>query len=219
MIHIDVKTAFLNGNLQEEIYMRQPEGYDKGKGLVCKLLKSLYGLKQASRQWNLRFTQSLKEFELVALKSENCIFATSDCNLAGTKPYIVCGTYVDDGILMSNSKPLLDKLVKHLEATFEITKDDIRNFVGMQIVRKQNYIFIHQEMYIKKIISQFEMDNCKSLKIPMEDNINFSLMGESNVPSKPVDVPYQEALGSLLYAASGTRPDICYAANVLSRLS
>lgn len=98
---MDVKTAFLNGSLDEEIYMQQPEGYiDENKShLVCKLMKSLYGLKQGPRQWNITIDNFLKTYGFHQLQSDHCIYVKNENN-----EFTIIALYVDDMIIASNNK-------------------------------------------------------------------------------------------------------------------
>ena len=104
---IDVKTAFLNGNLNEEIYMSQPEGFqEKGQEQkVCRLLKSIYGLKQASRSWNIRFDETIKSFGFHQSVDEACVY-----KLIKEKHVLFLVLYVDDILLMGDNVKLLTEV-------------------------------------------------------------------------------------------------------------
>lgn len=116
---VDVKTAFLNGLLHEEIYMKQPLGYESSnKNLVCKLKRSIYGLKQASRSWNECFTIFIKEFNSKQCKIDTCVLISKT---KITDDFLIVCIYVDDGLILSNSNSLIDKCIKHLQSKFEIT--------------------------------------------------------------------------------------------------
>lgn len=135
MTQIDIKTAFLYGNLKEDVYMVQPEGFVVGNK-VCKLIKSIYGLKQASHEWNNVFTDFLKLFNLVALKSDTCIFVNKNIDLTKkNKSAIIICIYVDDGLIMSNNKKLMLQAIEHLRAKFEMRISKPETFVGLQITR------------------------------------------------------------------------------------
>lgn len=222
MIQLDVKTAFLHGALDEGIYMSQPEGFNQGEHLVCRLTKSLYGLKQASRQWNVCFSTFLQDFDLVPLKSDTCVFVNKGCCFEGGGEILIICIYVDDGLLMSNSKQQMRKCLDHLNRRFEITTSEPSVFVGLQIERSQprDSMKIHQAMYIRRVVERFELQEAKPLCIPMQQNMEFTRAGVVNVESKDADdVPYQSAIGSLMYASLGTRLDITYTVNVLSRFN
>lgn len=124
----DVKTAFLYGDLNEDVYMTQPIGYDDGSGKVCKLQKSLYGLKQASRCWNQKFTSFIKQFEFVPLKSDSCVFIHSkDDNK------IILALYVDDGLMAASSEECMRPVIQFLNCNFEIKDFEAKCFLGLEI--------------------------------------------------------------------------------------
>lgn len=124
MIHIDIKTAFLNGSLEEEIYMHQPEGYKQpGDKRVCKLTRSLYGSKQASRVWNKCFTNFLKKYNLHPLYKDTCVFVDS----MGAEPAkLIMAIYVDDGLICCKNKALLNEVVDHMRSRFQRTVMGVR---------------------------------------------------------------------------------------------
>jgi hypothetical protein len=217
---MDVKTAFLNGDLQEEIYMAQPEGYiTKGtEHLVCKLKKTLYGLKQSSRAWYLKlhqflvkqgFTKNSADYSVYSKKQANAIF--------------IIAVYVDDIILACNDINEMNLLKKQLKANFEM-KDlgNLRWFLGMEITRdrKAGIIRLSQEQYIKKVLERFNMVDCKEAATPLDPSIK---MSKNMSPSTPKDLeemrrnPYRSIVGSLMYAMIATRPDLAVAVGTLSR--
>ena len=209
MVHFDVRTAFLHGNLEEEIYMNQPEGYEKDVGLVCKLEKSLYGLKQASRAWNLCFTNFLKEFSLQSTYKDDCVFVKKESGIA----VLIIALYVDDGLICSTSRSLLNDVVAHLRSKFEVTTLDPKCFVGLQIERDRanKESFIHQQFYINKVVRRFELQNSKEISTPADSNQILCKDGTTDGRKHvTVSVPYREAIGSLVYVSNGTRPDIAF---------
>ena len=212
MQKFDVKTAFLYGELDEEIYLEQPQGFVvAGKeNLVCKLHKSLYGLKQSPRCWNKKFVAFLIEFRFTCIDSDKCIF------IGVVYGFIVyLALYVDDGLVISKSKYAIDKVLHELKCKFEITMGDVNEFIGMEVKRDREKctIKINQPEYIKKILAKFGMDDANSSYVPAEPGLYLN-KNPKNVKSK---IPYREAVGSLLFAARVTRPDIEYAVNYLSQ--
>lgn len=141
-ITFDIKTAFLYGKLDEDVFIYPPEGYNYGNK-ICKLLKALYGLKQAPLKWNERFSTFLKQEGLAALKSEQCIFVNKERTL-------ILGIYVDDGVLLYKDKQELNQFIEKLKKEFETTVDwNPRSFLGMEIERSQREIKLTQKNFTK----------------------------------------------------------------------
>lgn len=124
----DVKTAFLNGDLEENVYMKQPIGYDDGSGRVCKLIKSLYGLKQASRCWNKKFASFIIKFDFKASESAPCVFV---CN--GKRGMMVLAIYVDDGLIAAENEKDILPVIDYLRKKFEIKVFEAKCFLGLEI--------------------------------------------------------------------------------------
>lgn len=155
----DVKTAFLYGKLEEDIYMQIPDGLDADRHEeVCKLNRSLYGLKQAARCWNQRFKNVLKEFDFKVSDADPCVFYSHT-----DKEKVYIGLYVDDGIIMASSRRLLNKVLNSLREKFKITEGNAETFVGMEIQRNREdrTILIHQKFYIERILAYFDMNQAK----------------------------------------------------------
>lgn len=219
MLHFDIKTAFLHDNLSESIYMEQPKGFVKSGGFACKLRKSLYGLKQASREWNKCFVSFLKLFQLEPIAKDNCILVRKDDS---GKAILIIAIYVDDGLACSSNKILLHEVVDHLKCKFEVTVMDPNCFVGLQIYRDRpkRLMLVNQQYYTEKIIKRFELHNSKPLSTPMETNQKFCKAGSCDGhEEKSVDVPYRQAIGSLIYVSNGTRLDISFAVSKLASYS
>jgi len=140
MIQCDIKTAFLYGDLNETIYMRQPEGYEKGKDLVCHLRKSLYGLKQAPRIWNERLTEVLGKLNIKPTSSDPSVYIG---RLNNTLVYIV--VYVDDMLLMSESKHTIQQVIEKLKIYFQLSVCQLRSFVGFELDVCPEGIFLSQK--------------------------------------------------------------------------
>lgn len=156
---MDVKMAFLNGFLDEEFYMEQPEGFaaPEQEHLVCKLAKSLYGLKQAPRVWYHTLTTYLESLGFRRLIKDQYVFA-------GTFHGIVCyiAVYVDD-LLMAPTPPLVEEIKSALKARFQMADlGDVKYLLGWSVVRDRNgcTVFIHHEKYATKILDKFNhLDN------------------------------------------------------------
>ena len=205
----DVKTAFLNGDLKEEIFMKQPIGFSDGTDRVCKLQRSLYGLKQSSRCWNQKFKNFIQLFGFIACKADPCVFVSKK-----NGQLIILAIHVDDGLIAGDTDKSIDDVLNFLCDQFEIKSFNVGIFLGLEIEqRKDGSIFVHQTSYAKRVLSKFNMENCNSVATPSDSN----KILHNFVDSEPSKYPYREAVGSLMYLSVATRPDITYAVAIASR--
>lgn len=206
---MDAVSAFLQGEIDKEIYMLQPEQYRQGSQ-VCLLNKSLYGLKQSSRLWNMKLNNVLHELGMQQSKTDSCVYHNMENNT-------FIAVWVDDLILFTAQESIKLMLKEKLKQYFEM-KDigPASQCVGLNVTRDGDRIIIDQEKYINDILARFRMSDCKPVKTPFEVGMKFEKETEDE---KLVEFPYQQAIGSLLYVAQGTRPDICFAVNTLSRFN
>ena len=217
---MDVKTAFLNGYLDERIYMMQPEGFivEGQEQKVCKLLRSIYGLKQASRSWNLRFDETIKTFGFEQSVDEPCVYKY----IKETKVVFLV-LYVDDILLIGNDIGLLSDVKKWLVEKFQMKDLGQESYVlRIQIIRdrKNRLLALSQASYIDKVLARFSMQNSKKGKLPTRHGIVLSKEQCPTTPQEEEDmrrVPYASVVGNLMYAMLCTRPDICYAIGIVSR--
>ncbi|KAH9801106.1 hypothetical protein KPL71_000900 [Citrus sinensis] len=218
---LDVKTVFLHGELKEEIYMLQPEGFAEtgNENLVCRLNKSLYNLKQAPRCWYKRFDSFIMSLGYNRLSSDHCTYYKR----FEDNDFIILLLYVDDMLVAGPNKDRIQELKAQLAREFEM-KDlgPANKILGMQIHRDRNNrkIWLSQKNYLKKILRRFNMQDCKSISTPLP--VNFKL-SSSMCPSNEAErkemsrVPYASAVGSLMFAMMCTRPDIAQAVGAVSR--
>ncbi|KAK9083162.1 hypothetical protein Scep_029633 [Stephania cephalantha] len=165
---MDVKTAFLNGDLEEEVYMDQPEGFlTTGKeNLVCKLKKSIYGLKQASRQWYIKFNNTITSYGFVENTVDRCIYM----KISGSK-FIILVLYVDDILLVANDVAMLHDVKRFLSINFEMKDMGEASYViGIEIFRdrSQGLLGLSQKGYINKVLERFQMDKCSHRIVPIQ---------------------------------------------------
>ena len=217
---MDVKTAFLNGHLEETIYMVQPEGFvvKDQEQKVCKLQRSIYGLKQASRSWNIIFNEAIKSYGFEQNLGEPCVYK----QIEGDKVVFLV-LYVDDILLIGNDVESLSKVKNWLASQFQM-KDlgEASYILGIQMTRdrKNRLLALSQAAYIDKVLVKFAMENSKKGNLPSRHGVHLS---KEQCPKTPQDeekmrrVPYASAVGSLMYAMLCTRPDICFAVGVVSR--
>lgn len=223
---MDVKTAFLHGELKEEVFMEIPEGLEVPENVklekVCKLEKSLYGLIVSPKLWYKKFTEEVRKLGLENDLHDPCLFTwRSNGKLA------IVLLYVDDMLIAGNDPEKLNEIKTHLSSVFQM-KDlgEPKNFLGMTIHRDRNErsIVLHQAAYTERVLERFNMHESKPQSTPMVtrqvDHRNKKLKSHSENSEKPNEVkrvPFREAIGSLMYLASATRPDIAYAVNYLAR--
>lgn len=193
--------------------MFQPEGYDNGRDQVCRLKRSLYGLKQAPRQWYEKFDHFLKKFGLRPTDYDTCIYTTTDGNL-----YL--DLYVDDGLVIGKTLDTITHLLNELKNKFEVTVTSDNYYLGLEIKRdRQNRrLKIHQSTYTRNILKRFKMDLANAVSVPADVHTVLKKNISSDGQLGPVaDVPYRQLIGSLMYLAVGTRPDISFIVNNLSQ--
>jgi len=211
---MDVKSAYLNADIDCELYVEQPEGYevlgDGGQKLYCKLNKSLYGLKQSGRNCNNLLHSHLVDEGFVQSLSDAGLYTRNSRDVI-----MIVIVWVDDIIIACNDDDVRDKFKQRLCHLFKM-KDlgQISHFIGMHFVRKDDCVFVNQSQFIRKVLCKFGMEDCKPRYTPCEMSPNESA---ENDMSEPVDAKlYRSIVGSLIYIMTATRPDLCY---VVTRLS
>ena len=215
MSQLDVKTAFLYGEIEEEIYLEQPEGYVIAgqEDSVCRLQKCLYGLKQASRVWNRHFDSFLKRFGLQSSDADPCLYFRRN-----NKEVLFVLIWVDDGLVISDDANLVTQVIEYLKKYFEMRCTHANHFVGISITRnrRDKVLYLSQPDYIKKILKKFHMTDCHPKDLPASPGCRLVLnVGEDSLE----DVPYREAIDSLLYLTIVSRPDIAFAVGQAAQFS
>ncbi|WCJ18000.1 Transposon Ty1-LR1 Gag-Pol polyprotein [Euphorbia peplus] len=212
---MDVKTAFLHGYLEEEIYMQQPEGFVQPghEHLVCKLKKSLYGLKQSPRQWYKRFDSYMKKIGYKRCEYDCCVYVKNLDD--GSSIFLLL--YVDDMLIAAKNMNDVVELKALLSQEFEM-KDlgPAKKILGMEIRRDRSSrrLWLSQQGYVEKVLERFAMSNAKPVSTPLANHFQLS---EEDCPKtdKEIEemtkVPYASAVGCLMYAMVCTRPDLAHA--------
>lgn len=211
MHQMDVKCAFLNGQLKEDIYMTQPDGCVKEETMVCKLNKSLYGLKQASRVWNERLNHFMIANGFNRCESDHCLYTKFD---ESDVCYVLL--YVDDLAIISSSMRMVNETKSKLAREFEMTDiGKIDSFLGIQVERNSDGVSIalSQSRYMRNMVKKFCMDDCKAAATPMENGLSLAIGDKEKLTKQP----YRELIGCLTYATQTTRPDLCASTNYFSR--
>ena len=208
---MDVKTAFLNGELDEEIYMEQPEGFVvEGKETkVCKLVKSLYGLKQAPKQWHEKFDHTMLSHGFKINECDKCVYIKQNTNSC----VLVC-LYVDDMLIMGNSKDVILSTKRLLNSMFDMKDLGLADVIlGIQIKRNNEGYILTQSHYVEKILNKYGQINCKPAVTPFDANCKL----KKNNGNAVSQLEYSQIIGSLMYLMNATRPDIAYSVSRLSR--
>ncbi|CAG4955863.1 unnamed protein product [Colias eurytheme] len=210
LIHLDVPTAFLNGSLDECIYMEIPacSNMPNCENKVLKLKRAIYGLKQSARAWYKRVEVCLLELGYTKSQYEPCLFMICNGNV---RVYIAL--FVDDFFVFHNSKEICDKLISKLTTNFNVKNlGQLKRCLGMNVTVKEDSITIDQKDFVDVILKRYKMENCKSSDTPMEKNLKLDR-------SKSIcqTYPYQQLLGALMYLCVLSRPDIAYAVSFLSQ--
>lgn len=216
--HWDVDSAFLNGNLQEEVYLEQPEGFIK-KGQEKKvylLKKAIYGLKQGANVWYKDIDNTLMSLGFEKARNEACVYFKISPNF-----FSIIALYVDDLVFLYSSEQVKAEVKKALFSKYSM-KDlgPINYCLGMRIQRdeKTGIISIDQQQYIKELLKRFNMEDSRAKDTPME--IKSKIYNLSEAKSKVLSsVPYQNLIGALMYLAVSTRPDIAFSLSYLSQFN
>ncbi|KAK3918579.1 Retrovirus-related Pol polyprotein from transposon TNT 1-94 [Frankliniella fusca] len=210
----DVQTAFLNGDLKEEVYIQQPEGFidEEREDNVCKLRKAIYGLKQASRAWNQKANQILEDLGFKKCSYEPCLYVlNSDGKIA------ILALYVDDFLLFTDDPKLAESIINSLQRRINIRNlGSISEYLGIRVRRIGNSIYLDQSTYAKNVLKRFNHDGCNPLAVPLEPSVRLSTPPSTNHNPK---LEYRELIGSLMYLAICTRPDLMFTVSYLSQFS
>ncbi|CAL2232095.1 unnamed protein product [Prunus armeniaca] len=212
LFQLDVKSAFLNGVHDEEVYVEQPEGFElKNAGhKVYKLRKALYGLKQAPRAWHSEIDAYLSMCKFKRSISEATLYTRSD-NEGGL---IIVSIYVDDIVYTGNSERMLAEFKREMMQRYEMSDLGLlHHFLGMGILQTDQGVFIHQSKYAKSLLVKFGLEDCKPVSIPLPTGEKLKKVDGSELADEGL---YRKIVGSLLYLTA-TRPDLMYAASLLSR--
>jgi hypothetical protein len=217
LVQMDVVTAFLNGDLDEIIFIDLPPGYEQA-GMICQLLRSLYGLKQSPRQWYQKLHAFLISLGFRQSTADPCFY------IRGTDPRKSCyiAVYVDD-LAIAGPLDQVQQLQDYLSSTFKM-KDmgDIKDFLGVTVERnrEKGTISISNAAYLEKILEEYSMENCNPVATPAPPGQHLKALEKDDAGeyiSIHQHAEYQSLVGSLLYASTPCRPDICNAVGALAR--
>lgn len=221
MHQMDVTTTFLYAPLEEDIYMEQPEGTvrEGDEGKLMRMLQRLYGLKQSPRQWNIFIDTVLKQLGFRRLKTDFGIYVKG---VGEDAVYIAL--YVDDNFLVGRKLSNIELVKRGLHEELKMKYlGEAKFLLGIEIRRQENGdVFLVQERYARDVISLCNTEGCKPVSTPLDLGCHFDNTQQPVTDAKRakmVDVPYRSAIGSLMYLATCTRPDIAAAVSELSKFS
>ncbi|CAI7870015.1 unnamed protein product [Closterium sp. NIES-53] len=213
---LDVCTAFLYGLLMEEVYMRQPPGYDDGRGRVWKLKRTYYGLKQSPHGWYKLIDNFLLQHGFARSECDSALYVLKE----GEKQLVLL-LYVDDLLLFSDSKDLIREVKQRLGAEFAMRDLGlVTYYLWMHVDRDRanGTIHLHQEKYVKGVVESFGMGNNKPVGTPLATGFSCLTGEEESTLDEAEGKRFHSLVGSLMYPTVSTRPDLAYAAGVLGRV-
>ncbi|CAL8165835.1 unnamed protein product [Prunus armeniaca] len=212
LYQLDVKSAFLNGVLQEEVYIDQPDGFviQGQEDKVYKLHKALYGLKQAPRAWYGEIDNYFSQCGFERSLSE----ATLYTKVRGDTEILIVSIYVDDIVYIGSSQTLLAEFKEDMMAKYEMTDLGLlHHFLGMGVIQTKSSIFLHQKKYASTLLNKFGLIECKSVTTPL---VATEKLAKDDGSGAANEEHYRSIVGSMLYLTA-TRPDIMYASSLLAR--
>ncbi|GJW88831.1 ribonuclease H-like domain, reverse transcriptase, RNA-dependent DNA polymerase [Tanacetum coccineum] len=209
--HLDVKSAFLHGDLKEEVYVTQPEGFTKkgDDGKVYRLIKALYGLRQAPRAWNIKLDNTLKSLDFKKCALEQAIYTKKSKD-----SLLLVRVYVDDRIITGTPKKEIDKFKAQMEEKFEMSDLGLlAYYLGIEVTQTKGDISIKQLAYANKILKEAGMPESNETVIPMDPGTRLTKNTEGTLVNS---TEYRSLIGCLRYLLH-TRPDLSYSVGLLSR--
>ena len=214
LMQMDVKNAFLQGELEEEVYMTPPPGLEETvtQGKVLRLRKAIYGLKQSPRAWYHKLSMTLRDRGFRRSEADHTLFT-----LSSQSGIIVVLVYVDDIIISGSDKEGIQSTKAYLKSVFDI-KDLglLKYFLGIEVCRSKEGLFLSQRKYTLDLLSETGMLETKSVSTPLEDG--YKVINEGETEDQPYEDPknYRRLVGKLIYLTL-TRPDLCFAVNQVSQ--
>lgn len=212
LIQLDVAAAYMHSSLEEDVYIKLPGQLRDGK--ACKLNKALYGLKQSGRAWFKHLKKILMDLGLIITHADESLYIFKSTD-AGNDTYIL--VYVDD-LLLAGHRDIINWITAELKRKLQIVeKGDAKYFLGMEIVRDRHAgtLWIGQSQGAKDLLEKFGLKNAKGRKTPMDCNLSLQKYDGTATPDNLTQ--YQSMIGSLLYLANCTRPDLAQPVGMLAR--
>jgi hypothetical protein len=212
VIHLDSKNAFLHGKSDFQIYVKQPEGFvdSRHPDHVLLLLRSLYGLKQASRIWFLSLYEAIVNMGFISSDFDPCIFVSQNYSL-------LIAVYVDDTLIVG-LQSACDEFANLLGCQFHIVNQgQVSSFLGLNVERQHGTIRLNQVGYIERMAKRFQLENCNPVATPLDHSL--SLVKAAPDSPRADQTLYQELAGSLNHLAITSRPDISHAVSKICQFN
>jgi hypothetical protein len=212
VFQLDVKSAFLHGELIEQVFVDQPPGYVKkgSKHMVYKLKRALYGLKQAPRAWYNRIDTYFSKAGFHKCPYEHTLYIKT----GGKGNLLIVCLYVDDLIFTGNDEGMFSTFKQSMMNKFEMTDlGKMKYFLGIEVTQSAGGIFICQKKYAREVLKRFRMDDCNPVQVPIIPGTKLTRDGEGE---KIDSTYYKQMIGSLMYMTT-IRPDLTYAVSLISR--
>lgn len=207
---MDVKTAFLNGELESEVYVKAPPGIQIPRGKVLRLRRALYGLKQSPRTWYDKFRKTIEKWGWQVSLYDPCVFLRPDLGL-----YVAL--WVDDILLFGVKHDPINAFKAQLAQTFAMTDDgECSYYLGMHVNQGPGFTHIHQQKYAEQKLAAYGLENIAPVKTPGDPSVKLSRETESTA-DPDFKAKYQSMVGSLMYLATVSRPDLCFSTNLVAR--
>jgi hypothetical protein len=210
LIHqMDVKTAFLNGILKEEVYLIPPPGYELPNGQVYHLCRTLYGLKQSPHEWYSTIDNFFQQNKYSRINADFCVYTSLD-------KQVIIILYVDDLIITGPSEESIVAVKDLLKSQYEMTDLGAVNWIlGMEVICNKDSLAISQALYVTKVLEKFGMIDSNPVKSPLNASVRLHKAVDGETRHDPKS--YQQVIGSLMFAMICTRPDIAFAVCSLSQ--
>jgi hypothetical protein len=214
--HVDVKCAFLNSTLKEEVYVKLPKGFEVGGKGFARALKSIYGLKQAAHDWSVLQDDFIRNYDprMKQSDSEPCIYYIVDGDLT-----VLINTHVDDYTICCNDQDWYDRFMQAFGQAFECRDlGEVSHLLQTKVTWADDYssVSLSQERYIKELAVKYGVTDCKPVNSPMEHGLNLDPEPD---PDSFAKLPFRSLVGQLLWLSRVTRPDITFAVAYMARFT
>ncbi|GJS53282.1 zinc finger, CCHC-type containing protein [Tanacetum coccineum] len=208
---MDMKTTFLNGDLEEEIYMNQLEGFiaPGQESKVCRIVKSLYGLKQAPKQWQQKFNHTMLEYGFKINECDKCVYVKDT-----SSGYVILCLYVDDMLVIGSNDKMIKSTKDMLKSKFDMKDIGLADVIfGIKITRTHNGLVLIQAHYVDKILNTHNVEDSGLARTPIDTSLHLS----KNRGMGVAQLKCSRIIGMLMYLMTGTRPNLVYTVSRLSR--